>query len=174
MKIRSCENCVHYEHHSNPLGSPDTTTWAPRCTKGLNPALAFATKGNRTDFEPDTMAAFCDHYLWAPVKYVKLHRHVLRQQRAISEGKYSTFGLSEKFAPFFEHGSNTRIRLQKAYQYQTRAPCGYVSISSGWEPVFILMASIKTRCSPYLLDDKSEITGIREQGQTRFRMYRGE
>lgn len=178
MKARICENCVYYEQHTkNAIGGLLPPSWAPRCTQGLNPALAFAKEGGRDlkgrEYEPDAMAAFCDKYIWAPVRFPKLHNHIRHKLNRGSED-VSTFELPEKFAPFFERGSSVRIRLEKTNSWATRAPTGYVSISTGWRPVFILMASIRSRCSPTTLTENSVITGVREAGQTRFRTYKGE
>ena len=191
MKHRACYNCVHYEERGIgqlPMGSrptdlsgaittatdPRYTSFAPRCLKGLNPSLAHAPKfmGERIQngFEPDAMAAFCDTYLWAPPDTGDKFRTMVRRNIE-QDSRFTTVDLPHKFIRFWEKGHNVRIKIERegAYRY---SECGYVAISTGWEPVFVLCRSIKSKGSSVVLRDEDNIVGIRDWNSKGYKVYR--
>jgi hypothetical protein len=83
LKARACYNCLHYQQVPIDQIHDETIVlrgFSPRCTKGLNPALADAPDNmqwrREGKFEPDEMASFCDAYLWAPRQYARLRKSV--------------------------------------------------------------------------------------------------
>jgi hypothetical protein len=171
-KDRLCYNCVHYEQHSSVTGrNADSFEFAPRCTKGLNPSLAHAPSQNHLreigGFEPDNMALFCDSYLWSPVRYPKLRRTSLIGLKRHGQ-QYRNHQLPEKFVPAFEKGQNYRVKVERGINMRYTEH-GYVSISTGWEPVFLLMRSNRSRLSSVVLCDDDEIIGERTWDEKRYR-----
>lgn len=155
-KARLCCNCLNYAHGA--------------CRGGLNPSLADnpppMPQRWAGEFVPDHMAAFCDSYLWAPEGYTRL-----RYYCASSGGKhrdFTTAGLAVKFAGFYEQGMKVRIRVQ----YMELGPVhrGYVSISRGWAPCFLLVRSTRAR-GGMPLSDVYRIIGVREEGKRNYAHY---
>ena len=167
-KTRICLNCAHYEDSAS--GSPH---FAPRCVKGLNPSLAHATTQQHIreqgGFEPDAMAAFCDSYLWVPPGYSKFKGYVLK--KAAADPRFSTVDLPEKFIKFWEKGHRVRIRIERGISSRYHE-YGYVGMSTGYQPAFLLMRNINARGSGVILCESDEITGVREWHQKSYRNYR--
>ena len=185
-KHRACYNCIHYEDRGidqMPMGArPEdrsgmevrTTSFAPRCLKGLNPSLAHAMPfmGERVQgrFEPDTMAAFCDDYLWAPREAGDRFRAYVRE-RTRNASRFSTINLPLKFVKFWEKGSTVRIKIERGENFKY-TECGFVGVSVGWEPSFLLVRSVKTRGSIVLLCETDRIVGVREWSKPGYKVYR--
>lgn len=177
MKHRACYNCAHYEDRGIdqlPIGSrPEdksgaeirTTDFAPRCLKGLNPSLAHAPKfmGERMQntFEPDAMAAFCDTYIWAPPAAGDKFRKMVRKKVEMIGPSYSTVNLPLKFVKFWEKGPNVRLKVEQGTNF-IHTEMGYVAMSTGWVPVFLLVRSTKAKGSSVILSDDDRIVGIRD------------
>lgn len=179
-KTRACYNCLHYEQ--TPMGDmpaqwsdhPDKAPlhrgFAPRCTKGLNPSLAHAPIHMPTrwegKFEPDEMAGFCDSYLWAPVGWPKLRGFAHRQLGRMPN--FTTAFLSEKFVRYFEKGSSERIKIERGVNLRY-TEYGYVSVSTGWQPVFLLIRSSRSKGSSVCLEDTDGIIGVKHHKDKRYR-----
>jgi len=187
-KTRLCLNCAHYEDRGLdilPMGDRGTdlsgsveariTGFAPRCLKGLNPSLAHAPQNLNfvqrevQGFEPDAMAAFCDSYVWAPPIASKFRSYVRRKVE--KDPRFSTLDLPEKFIRFWEKGQNVRIKIERGVNVRY-CEYGYVSISTGWQPVFLLVRSICARGSTVLLREDDAITGIRDGNHKPYRAYK--
>lgn len=187
-KNRACFNCVHYEErgidqmpigHRHGVDQSGVETrgqsFAPRCLRGLNPSLAYAPKfmGERIQngFEPDAMAAFCDTYLWAPPDTGDTFRTMVRR-KIEQDSRFTTVDLPHKFIRFWEKGHNVRIKIEQGVNF-IRTGTGYVAMSTGWKPVFLLCKSIKAKGSSVILSDDDRIVGIRDwQKERAFRVYR--
>lgn len=179
-KTRACYNCLHYEQVPmgdtiaprgyEPESAPIQRGFAPRCTKGLNPSLAHAPIHMPTrwegKFEPDEMAGFCDSYLWAPVGWPKLRGYAQRQLRKMPN--FTTACLSEKFVRYFERGSTERIKIERGVNLR-HTEFGYVSVSTGWQPVFLLIRSARSRGSSVCLEDTDDIVGVKYHKDKRYR-----
>lgn len=185
-KTRICLNCAFYEDRGidlMPIGErPEdrsgtevrTASFAPRCLKGLNPSLSHAPIGSnfirdQGGFEPDAMAAFCDHYIWAPPISSKFKAHV--RKKVEKEPRFSTLEIPEKFIKFWEKGHNCRIRIERGTNIRYNE-YGYVSMSTGWQPSLLLVKSIRARGSSVLLREDDAITGIREWNHKSYRVYK--
>lgn len=185
-KTRLCLNCAHYEDRGLdilPMGDRGTdlsgsveariTGFAPRCLKGLNPSLAHAplheVQREVQGFEPDAMAAFCDSYVWAPPISSKFRMYVRRKVE--KDPRFSTLDLPEKFIRFWEKGQNVRIKIERGLNHRYNE-YGYVSISTGWQPVFLLVKSVKAKLSSVLLKEDDLIVGVRAWNRKSYRPYR--
>lgn len=183
-KTRACYNCLHYDQRGidlMPIGDRPadlsnaelrTSSYAPRCLRGLNPALAHAptnmAEREKGEFAGDEMASFCDSYLWAPLRYEKLRRVVrLRLQK---HPNYTTCDLSEKFVPHYERNDRVRIKVQWGTNW-THTECGFVSLSTGWKPVFLLMRNHRARVRSTVLDDDYRIIGMKYDKEKRYRDF---
>jgi hypothetical protein len=165
-KTRACYNCLHYTQH----GLLMNVTAGPRCTKGLNPELENAPLASvRRDIESpvDEMASFCDSYLWAPEGYEKLRR--ISHKRLKEDPRYSTKDLSEKFVPYFERDQNVRIKVERGTNW-TQTEFGYVGMSVGWLPMFLLVRSSRSKGSSVLLSDEWRILGVKNAKEKRYCM----
>jgi len=114
-------------------------------------------------FEPDEMAAFCDHYLWLPEKFPRL-----RQRGCSKVGRslpYSTAELDETFAPYYEKGEKVRIKVDIGYGI-TR--CGYVALSTGEQPVFLLMRRQSDRGSSVILNSSVRLIAVKYDEKGRY------
>lgn len=167
-KTRACFNCLWYEQ--TPEGQD--YGYAPRCTKGLNPSLGHAPPNlhirEEGSFEPDQMAAFCDSYLWAPVRFPRLRKS--SKFRLSKDPRYTTAGYSEKFLPFYERGTDCRLKIERGVQW-TSTDYGHVSTSTGWQPVLLLMRSTKANGSSVILDDDCRIVAVKWKGDSRYKRY---
>lgn len=171
-KTRACYNCLHYEQV--PWGQERESVYhrgfSPRCTKCLNPALESAPIHMPTrwegKFEPDEMANFCDSYLWAPVGWPKLRGFA--KSRLAKMPNFTTACLSEKFVRYFEKGSTERIKIERGVNLRY-TEYGYVSISTGWQPVFLLIRSARSRGSSVCLEDSDQIVGHKHRTEKRYR-----
>lgn len=159
-KERICSNCVWHTIRAD----------SPRCTKGLNPALGY---GSLHSWPPsdqlDTvqqMAQFCDSYVWCPERFPKLKRITLMGVKR--DPRWTTAELPEKFVPYYESNHMTRIKVEWGTNW-TRTECGFVSISTGWSPVFLLMRSIKSKGSSTVLSNDYRIIGVKYDGERRYR-----
>ena len=188
-KQRACYNCLHYEDRTPfelPIGArPEdhsgagtiTKSFTPRCLRGLNPSLAQAPPymGERMQgaFEPDTMAAFCDDYLWAPrVMGDKLRAFVRLRLR--KEPRFNTVNLPEKFVKFWGRGTSVRIKIERGETFRY-TETGYVGISVGHEPAFLLIRSVNGKRSNVLLREDDRIVGVRSWPAERsYKFYRDE
>lgn len=187
-KTRICLNCAHYEDRGVdilPMGDRGTdlsgsvearvTGFAPRCLKGLNPSLAHAPQNLNfierevRGFEPDAMAAFCDSYVWTPPISSKFRSYVRR--RVEKDPRFSTIELPEKFIRFWEKGQNVRIKIERGINLRYNE-YGYVSISIGWQPAFLLVKSVKAKHSSVLLKEDDLIVGVREWNGKSYSVYR--
>lgn len=170
-KTRACYNCLHYEQV--PWGQERESVYhrgfSPRCTKCLNPALESAPIHMPTrwegKFEPDEMANFCDSYLWAPVGWPKLRGFAQRQLGKMPN--FTTACLSEKFVGYFERGSTERIKIERGVNPRY-TEFGYVSVSTGWQPVFLLIRSERSRGSSVCLEDSDQIVGHKHKTAKRY------
>lgn len=186
-KTRICLNCAHYEERGigqMPIGErlgdavpidsardPRYTSFAPRCMKGLNPSIAHAPMGMQFQreqgaFEPDAMAAFCDSYVWAPPISTKFKAYVRRKLE--KEPRLSTVGLSEKFVQWFDRGQDYRIKIERGVNLKY-TEYGYVSISTGWQPVFLLVRSARSKGSTVCLEDSDQIIGYKHRTEKRYK-----
>lgn len=68
--------------------------------------------------------------------------------------KFDTSGLAPKFIPYFESGQ--RIIVRTHFNWVVR---GYVGVTTGWKPSFILLSKSNSISSPVLLDNRYEIIG---------------
>lgn len=163
-KTRACYNCL-YHTQSTQLNSGSQ----PRCKRGLNPALEDAPplyvrwKG---EFAADEMASFCDSYLWAPEAYAKLRR-VARAHLA-KDPRWSTSKLPEKFVQYYERNDRVRIKVE-TISGSISTECGYVSLSTGWIPFFLLMRSTRARGSSILLRDDMRVVAVKEGDKGRYK-----
>ena len=66
--------------------------------------------------------------------------------------KFDQSDLTKKFIPYFETGQ--RIEVRTPYGETKR---GYVGVTTGWKPVFILLAKSNSHGSGEILDSKYEI-----------------
>lgn len=174
-KTRACYNCLHYEQTpmgnlvEDPMNPSHNRGFAPRCTKGLNPSLGHAPIHMPTrwegKFEPDEMANFCDSYLWAPVGWPKLRGFAQRQLGKMPN--FTTACLSEKFVGYFEKGSTERIKIERGVNLR-HTEFGYVSVSTGWQPVFLLIRSERSRGSSVCLEDSDQIVGHKHKTAKRY------
>ena len=167
-KTRICLNCAYYDEHAD--GFLGERGFSPTCMKGLNPSLAHAPQHQfvreQGAFEPDVMAAFCDSYIWAPPTSSKFKDYVRRKLE--KEPRFSTLELPEKFIRFWEKGHNCRIKIERGINIRYNE-CGYVSMSTGYAPAFLLVGSIRARGSSVLLKEDDTIVGIRDWNHTGIR-----
>ena len=173
-KTRACYNCLHYEQVPMHQIHDETVTlrgFAPRCTKGLNPAIEHAPDNmqfrREGKFEPDEMASFCDAYLWAPRQYARLRN--IAAQGLKKHPQYTTVNLAEQFAQYFEQRD---IRI-KIHQGEAHMPAyGRVAISTGWAPVFLLIARESAKASSVVLGANDTTVATRTRFEKRYRVLR--
>jgi len=173
-KTRACYNCLHYEQvPETEKNDVDVLArgFAPRCRKGLNPALESAPPHMPTrwdgKFEPDDMASFCDAYLWAPINW-RIFRSMARN-RLKKYPNFSTASLAEKFVRYYEASRAERIKVPCPWSYSRPYSFGHVSISSGWQPVFILVYTKSAKASSVTLTEDVEIIGVQRDGKGPYR-----
>lgn len=162
-KARICCHCLHFANDSSGLPG--------HCQKYLNPALAVDPPPMPArwagEFAPDAMALFCDSYLWAPLGYKRLRQ--MAHTKTTRDPHFSTVSLSAKFVQYYERGQTTRIRVR--YQNEGPARHGYVGISSGEQPVFLLMASTRSKSSGIVLTDAYCVVAVRAEGKKHYTVH---
>lgn len=167
-KTRICLNCAFYDENGN-------SGFSPRCLKGLNPSIEHAPVGShfvreQGAFEPDAMAAFCDSYVWAPPISTKFKSYV--RQKVAKDPRFSTVEIPEKFIRFWEKGQSVRLKIERGVNMRY-TETGYVSMSTGWTPAFLLVKSTRSRGSSVLLREDDLIVAIRSYPDQRsYRVYR--
>lgn len=171
LKARACYNCLHYQQVPIDQIHDETIVlrgFSPRCTKGLNPAIADAPDNmqwrREGKFEPDEMASFCDAYLWAPRQYARLRKSAAAGLKR-DAARYSTTSLAGSFAQYFEQ-RDLRVKVQ---QPSGNVAYGRVSISTGWNPVFLLMKSVTSKLSSVVLTDADRVIAVRNSREKRYR-----
>lgn len=75
----------------------------------------------------------------------------IKRKQAEYGAKFDPSDLDSRFAPFL--GSNKRIKV-KAYG---EVKAGTVGVTTGWKPVFLLMANSRSRGSSFTLGKDCEI-----------------
>jgi hypothetical protein len=70
------------------------------------------------------------------------------------EKDFDDSDLSKQFIPYFESGQ--RIIVKTSYGETKR---GYVGVTTGWKPCFLLMNNTRSMGSSDTLSDKDEIVG---------------
>ena len=144
--------------------------FAPRCTKALNPALGDAPDNMEIrragKFEPDEMASFCDAFLWAPRQYPKLRSFATRQLKKMDN--FTTADLPEKFVPYYEQGSQLRIKIERGVNFIVNE-YGRVGVSTGWKPAFLLVKSDRHKGSSVVLDEEDRVVALRRGSDKRYK-----
>lgn len=172
-KARACYNCLHYEQVPMHQIHDETVTlrgFAPRCTKGLNPAIGHAPDNMQLrregKFEPDEMASFCDVFLWAPRQYPKLRSFATRQLAKMAN--FTTAALPEKFVPYYEQGSHVRIKIERGINY-IHNEYGRVGVSTGWQPAFLLVKNDRHKGSSVVLEEEDRVVALRRGSDKRYK-----
>jgi hypothetical protein len=68
--------------------------------------------------------------------------------------KFDASELDPKFIPYFNSGQ--RIEVDFGYAIKR----GTVGVTSGWKPVFLLMLTLRSSGSSYILDKDTTITKV--------------
>lgn len=63
----------------------------------------------------------------------------------------------QEFIAAFNLGSNYRIKVETKYDTETWVRWGYVGITTGWQPCFLLMHSVRAYGSSDTLDPVRDI-----------------
>lgn len=72
--------------------------------------------------------------------------------------KFDTSELCEKFIPYFESGQRIIIKDKWGKEYR-----GYVGVTTGWKPSFLLCFRSNSYSSWYTLNDNDTIVGTVER-----------
>lgn len=79
--------------------------------------------------------------------------------RAHHGDKFGAGALSKKFIPYYNSGESIKVRTYMGIR------CGTVGATTGWRPVFMIMARRTSTGSSYLVDDQSEILAVKRNGK---------
>lgn len=74
--------------------------------------------------------------------------------------KFNDSKLSKQFIPFWEKGPMVRVKVQFSYG---EARWGWVGVTTGWTPTFLLMRNINSRSSSDTLTDDDKIIDWRNK-----------
>ncbi len=81
------------------------------------------------------------------------YQQYLNRKRAQYGEKFDPSELSAKFIPYFE--SQQRIEIETSYGEKQQ---GYIGITTGWKPIFILVHNARNMGSSNTLSDTDTIT----------------
>jgi hypothetical protein len=165
-KTRACYNCLRQTYFTRQSdGKP-----YPKCGAKLNPSLEQDAPSLLERwagaFEPDNMAAFCDSYLWAPHGYQKLRQ--IAAMKLVEDPRFTTVCLPEKFVRFYERNETVRIKIEEGISCKWTT-CGRVAISTGWQPVFLLMRNRRAHGSSTVLTEDTRLVAVKEGEKGRYK-----
>lgn len=79
-----------------------------------------------------------------------------RDQYPIS---FDDSALAKAFIPHFNVGKRRRIKVQ--FHPSEKPVWGFVGVTTGWKPTFLLMRNIRCHGSRYVLDDSCKILDLK-------------
>jgi len=81
------------------------------------------------------------------------YKSYIARKRAEFGDKFDSSDLAEKFIPYFESGQ--RIEVTDRYGNKSR---GYVGVTTGWKPAFILVYNRRSLGGSWILRDTDTVT----------------
>lgn len=97
-------------------------------------------------------------------------KEYLERKKSVKEygDEFDSSDLDRRFAGYY--GTKTRLKI-KVYSHikdYSHIMYGTVGVSSGWKPVFILLASSRAQGSSAVLNSNCEILGVKRPGEKIF------
>lgn len=86
--------------------------------------------------------------------YTRSYEEFIEKKQREYPDTFDSSNLSEKFIPYFESGQRIAVKFGDIIK------TGTVGVTTGWQPVFLLILTKRSMGSSYTLSDRNEIVKV--------------